>query len=634
MAKPPKKVSSPNTPGPSSTPPRPIPGDDVVGVNPSGRPAVAVPGGESTTDIHASNALPGTPDQQPVVVTNMPVRTSGPFVQSENMVSWPRERVDQLIRIGDTGLFMSKENTLYADIERAGIGRVEPNVNGDYRVHFPFAPEHPGPVLRKVEGRPLWRVLPSTPDPRAGVSNVTAPAIVAPVHIIKNPVVIRKLPAANEHGIRWYNLRSYVDLLDEGSVQVARNANGDYQATFGQEWAPSGPVLERIELTQFWRRKLQTVAVTESNNPLPAHQQSSAVEEAGPGPSKRQRLEENEEQTGASASTEQIISLYPTHPANENPYLWVSWGKVNKPLANQSIQIGELHYQTVPDGKELKTFSNYLQHPEFPPSRFDIFEQMLQTKPWLQPVPAAMTLDGKWLVNSSRRLFEKPMTQSVADVFPDFSPVTSRAVAKRLFEYSGDSEVIARDGLYTTTLTLNHWKERAGIFDARLENPIDLLPVASRIDHEGIVISMEAPTFGEPLRRLDFLPGHFQMEWDSFVANRTDHNLKRLVSTALIRSGYEVFPLLHEHRSPKLVFKRADHDKVYFLKLGIAERNAIRTNPSPPPELSDPSLVPQVGNTALQALVTANQQNNVVWLLGGVQTAPSGWQSVFIIRER
>ncbi|MHC8343128.1 hypothetical protein [Pseudomonas sp. RT6P73] len=528
---------------------------------------------------------------------------------------------------------MSKEQALYADIEKAGIGRVETNANGDYRVHFPFAPEHPDPVLRKVKDKPLWQPLPSTPDLRAWVSSVTAPAIVAPVHIIKNPVVINKLPAANELGIRWHNLRSYVDLIFEGTVQVGKNTNGDYQATFGQEWTPSGPVLERIELTPFWRRKTPTAAVTETDN-LSVHQPSSVNEQAEPGPSKRQRLEENEEQTGASAPAEQIITLYPTHPANANPYLWISWGKVNKPVANEFIQIGELHYQTVPEGNTAPRVVNYLQHPEFPPSRFDMFEQMLHSKPWLQPVPAVLNSDGKWTVNSSRRLFQKPMTQSVVEVFPDFSPVTARAVAKRLFEHSGNSEVIARDGLYTTALTLDHWKERAGIFDARFENPIDLLPVASRVDPEGIVISMVPPTFGEPLRRLDFLPRHFQMEWDNFVSNRSDYNLKRLVSTVLIRSGYEVFPLLHEHRSPKLVFKRADHDKVYFLKLGIAERNAIRTNPSPAPELADPSLVSQVGNHALQALVTANQQNNVGWLLGGVQTSPTGWSSVFIIRER
>ncbi|MFJ7283144.1 hypothetical protein [Pseudomonas sp. NPDC099000] len=631
MAKPPRKVSSPNTLGTSSTLPRPSPEDDVARVGSSGRADTPVRGGENPTDTRAPNTLPGDTSQQPpVVVTNMPGHTAGPFVQPENLVSWPREQVDQLIRVADTGLFMSKEQRLYADLENAGIGSVEPNANGDYRVYFPFAPDHAGPVLRKVEGKPLWAVLPSAPDVRAGGSHATATTVAAPVHLIKNPLVVKKLPAANKLGIRWHNLRSYVDLLDEGIVQVARNANGDYQATFGQEWTPSGPLLERIGLTQFWRRKPQT----QTTDQRTARQQSSVVEEAGAGPSKRQRLEGNEEQPDTTGPAQQIIPLYPTHPINENPYLWVSWGKVNKPLANESIQIGELHYQTVPEVKNVQKVLNYLQHPEFPPSRFDLFEQMLHAKPWLQPVPVVLNSDGKWIVNSTRRLFEKPMTESVSDVFPDFSPVTSRAVAKKLFEHSGDSEVIAREGLYTTTLTLDHWKEQAGIFDAKLENPIDLLPVASRMDREGKIISMVPPTFGDPLHRLDFLPKHFQMEWDTFVANRSDYNLKRLVSTALTRNGYEVFPLLNEHRNPVLVFKRADHDKVYFLKLGIAERNAIGINPSPAPELADPSLVSQVGNDALQALTTANQQNNIVWLLGGFQTAPSGWQSVFIIRER
>ncbi len=629
MAKPPKKVSSPNTPGTSSTLPRPSPEDDVARVGSSTRAVTPVRGGENPTDTPAPSTLPGdTSQQQSVVVTHMPARTYGPSVQPENLVSWPREQVDQLIRVGDTGLFMSKEQRLYADLEKAGIGRIEPNANGDYQVYFPFAPDHAGPVLRKVEGKPLWAVLPSTPGLQAGGSRVTTLNVAAPVHLIRNPVVIKKLPAANRLGIRWHNLRSYVELIDEGIVQIARNANGDYQATFGQEWTPSGPLLERIGLTRFWRRKPQAQATDQ----LAAPQQSSTVEEAGP--SKRQRLGGNEEHPDTSGPSQQIIPLYPTHPINQHPYLWVSWGKVNKPLANESIQIGELHYQTVPEVKNVQKVLNYLQHPEFPPSRFDLFEQMLHAKPWLQPVPVVLNSDGKWIVNSTRRLFEKPMTESVSAVFPDFSPITSRAVAKKLFEHSGDSEVIAREGLYTTTLTLDHWKEQVGIFDAKFENPIDLLPVASRMDHEGRIISMETPTFGVPLRRLDFLPGHFQMEWDNFVADRSDYNLKRLVRTALVRNGYEVFPLLNEHRNPKLIFKRAGHDKVYFLKLGFVEKNAIAINSPPSPELSDPSLFSQVGNDALQALTTANQQNNIVWLLGGFQTTPSGWQSVFIIRER
>jgi hypothetical protein len=66
----------------------------------------------------------------------MPGRTAGPFVQHENLVSWPLERIDQLIQVGDTGLFMNKEQRLYANLEKAGIGRVEPNANGDYQVYF------------------------------------------------------------------------------------------------------------------------------------------------------------------------------------------------------------------------------------------------------------------------------------------------------------------------------------------------------------------------------------------------------------------------------------------------------------------------------------------------------------------
>lgn len=544
---------------------------------------------------------------------------TAPLTSHANLVSWPREQVDKLIQISDSGLFMSKEQKMYADVERAGIGRVELNADGAYQVHFPFAPDFPGPVLKKIEGKALWQIAAPWTGPQARDLNINDTANPAAVTLI-NSTAVKKIPAADDLGIRWHNLRSYVDLIGEGTVLVGKSENGDYQATSPQEWTPSGPVLERIGVTQYWKRKSATSRPLKK---MDAPEHASSSEDFEPGPAKRSRTEESGD---TSNDTPMSSGL--------NPYIWASWGKIVKPEAVESVQIGQLHYQVVAQGKFPYPLVTYLQHPSFIPSYFAAFEKMLNEAPWLQPVTAIRdSTSSPWNVQGSSRQFDRPITQIVMDSFKDFSVHTSRAIAKRLFEQSGHSEVIIQDGLSATAVTLRHWKKQSTLFLPELENPLDLLPVAPRTGPSGKLISIPPPTPGDPLRRLDFNLDRYQVEWTSYLAQKSDNNLKHLVNNVLINNGYEVFPASSKARNPVLVFKRANHDKVYFLKLGLAERNSIELKAAAP-ELADPDLASQVGNEAYQALMAANAHDNIVWLLGGVQSTSSGWQSVFIMRER
>ncbi|MHC8318826.1 hypothetical protein [Pseudomonas sp. LB3P31] len=605
MAKPPINPGiKPNPSGPARVP---TPDDPLTGVN-IGRPGSPPRDGGATPGTSTTEALPGQPARQPVVVTDMPSGGTQPSFTLDAMVSWPREQVDQLIRVGDTGLFMSKDGELYADMGNAGIARAQPDGQGNYQVHLRGATSEAGPTLRKVEGRPAWQILQPVMTMPAGPSSTATSTNTLPVKLV-NPQVAQRLPAANEAGIRWHNLRSYVELKDEGMVQIVRNTDGEYQVTHGQEWEPSGPVLERVGHTTQWQRK---VADTDG------------------APAKRPRLEGNDEPANPDARGDDSFSLSSSHPASENPYLWVSWGKVDEPVAVDSIPIGGLHYRTVPTGTKNRQFVVYLQHPDFPLAGFDGFEQMLHSRPWMQPLPI---IPGGG-VDATHRMFAKPMVESVAEAFPDFSPITARAVARQLYELSSDSPVMNRDGLYTTALTLRHWKEKAGIFDPDFENPIDLLPVAPRVVSDNRVIDMAPPLPGESLRRLDFSIANVRTAWDTYATAPSDHALKLLVAYVLARNGYEIFPLQNHHRPPKLVFRRKGHEKVYYLKLGVAENNAIAVNPAPVPELADPSLPAHVGVDAVLELAAANARNNVVWLLGGIHTSPTGWQSIFIMKER
>lgn len=490
MAKPPKKTSPPPPSDTSSTPPRISSGEnDARGGHPVPL-GVRLSAGEPEPELQLSTTSPSVISQhQPLVVSVMPGRES--FAPPADMVSWPRDQLDQLIQIGDSGLFMSKEQKMYADIERAGIGRVELNANGGYQVHFPFAPDKLGPILKKISDKAQWQFVEHWPAPQAGGSNTGSLDVDARVTLI-NPAAVKKIPETNELGIRWHKLRSHFDLINEGTVQVAKGENGDYQATTPQEWTPSGPVLERIGITRFWKRRSA----------------SSKSPDVGPGPVKRFRTEES------SAASSDI-----------NPYLWAAWGKIVKPEAVESIQIAQLHYQIVPQGRFPYPLVTYLQHPEFPPSRFEAFEKMLNESPWLQPVAAIRdSTNSPWNVQGNARQFDIPITQTVMDSFKDFSVHTSRAIAKRLFERSGDSEVIFQDGLSATAVTLRHWKKQSTLSVPEFENPLDLLPVAPRTGLSGKLISTLPPAPGDPLQRLDFNLQRYHVEWTRFLSQSLKNN--------------------------------------------------------------------------------------------------------------
>lgn len=612
MAKPPKKVTNAHLADSSSTPPRTSSAEDVVRGDRPVQPGVRLPAGEPEPDLRISTNPPSdTPHHQAVVVTEIPVRET--ITRPADLVSWPREQIDQLIQIGDSGLFMSKEQKMYADVENAGLGRVELNAKGHYQVHFPFAPDYPGPSLRKIKDKAQWRFVEPWPALQAGGSNTQIPANDIPVTLI-HPVAVKKIPPANNLGIRWHNLRSYVELINEGTVLVGKGANGDYQATTPQEGTPSGPVLERIGETRFWRRK------PVSSRPA---EKRKTPEDAEHGPIKRSRTDESPD-----ASTHAPIT------SDLNPYAWASWGTLVKPEQVESVQIDQLHYQIVPQGQFPYPLMTYLQHPDFPPSRFEVFEKMLAESPGLQPVVAIRnSASSPWNVQGNVRQFDRPITQTVMDSFKDFSVHTSRAIAKRLFERAGHSEILIQDGLSAIAVTLRHWKDKSILSVPELENPVDLLPVARRTGPLGKHISTLPPTPGDPLQRLDFNLQRYPVEWTRYVMQQSDYSLKHLISTVLSNNGYDVFPFTNTPWNPVLIFKRANHEKIYFLKLGLAEGDYIELKTTPP-ELSDPDLANKVGNDAYQALMTADAQSNIVWLLGGAQSTASGWQSVFIMRER
>jgi hypothetical protein len=582
----------------------------------SGRSALDL---DQMPDTGASTVLSDTASRQTIVVTDIPVSGASAIEVTSNVISWPRHQIDQLFPIDDTGLFMSAEQKLYADTGEERLLRIEPNAKGKYQVPSRSTPDQPGPILSKIPGEPRWRIERQGLDTSANGKTVfmqPSDASAKQTLQVILPVLAEKLTKADAKGLRYDKLkRTYVDVVEEGTVLVRRNVKGEYQATTTSELVPSGPVLECIEGMTLWQRKPQQPA------------QLSATDDSGPGPSKRPRLGDDIEH----AETEAIIDPVNV-PTTTNPYLWASWGKTTKPYTVESIQIGQLYYPIVPQGPLAdKLPLAFIQHPQFAPSRFEAFERMLQEAPDLQPVLTYRSGPAPRRVNGAIRNFEKPLAHYVANTFKNFTDQTSRVVAKRLFELSSDDGEINGSGLARMMQTFRHWEGKSTLSTFGIGDPLDMLPITASSDVSRRIVPLLPPESVKTLQQLNFTSSS---HWKIYANDQTAMNLKTLFVNILNDSGYDTLTPDAVTHLNTLVFKRPNHPKVYFLKLGRVATDAIEIRTPLIPELDDPLLIKQMSTEIHQTLVAADARNDVVWLIGGVQHPSGRSPSIFIIRER
>jgi len=585
----------------------------------SGRSALDL---DQMPDTGASTVLSDTASRQTIVVTDIPVSGASAIEVTSNVISWPRHQIDQLFPIDDTGLFMSAEQKLYADTGEERLLRIEPNAKGKYQVPSRSTPDQPGPILSKIPGEPRWRIERQGLDTSANGKTVfmqPSDASAKQTLQVILPVLAEKLTKADAKGLRYDKLkRTYVDVVEEGTVLVRRNVKGEYQASTASELTPSGPVLESIAEMTLWQRKPQRTA---------SPKRPPVTQDARPGPSKRPRLDDEIETGGTEANIAPV-----TATTTPNPYLWASWGKITKPDAVESIQIGQLHYPIVPQGPMAdKLPLAFIQHPQFAPSRFEAFERMLHEAPELQPVLAYRSGQAPQKVLGTRHVFEKPLTQYVADSFKGFTDQTSRVVAKRLFELSSDAEEINGSGLARMMQTFRHWEGKSMRGLPGAGDPLDMLPVTPSSDVSRRIVSLLPAESVKILQQLNFNPSYHGM---IYANDQTATNLKKLFVNILNDSGYDTLtPEAVTHRNT-VVFKRPNHPKVYFMKLGRTVTDDIEIRTPLIPELEDPLLIKQMSANTHQTLVAANARNDVVWLIGGIQHLPERSPSIFIIRDR
>ncbi|WP_157720679.1 hypothetical protein [Pseudomonas granadensis] len=486
-----------------------------------------------------------------------------------------------------------------------------------------FAPGVAGPALVKVDGHASWQIR----RPVWASAQTLRTSTDTPQRLVYlSPEDANTLTRADlsTDGIRYNkHKQAFVDTA-EGTVMVRKNPQGAYQYASATSRNTPDRIFEQIAGTLLWRQKAAPVLAARISSGAPRR---IADLEPVAGPSKRARIDPSEQPDAAPTS-----SFKADASAEQTPFFWLPWGHLNKPPVVESVQLGWFHYPIVPVGSNRTPKVYFVQHPDFMPARFDAFEQMLRTEPSLQPVATYRIGNEPGEIHPGKRFFEEPISQSVANTFPDFSAATAWAVARKLFELADNSAVITGTGLINIQAVLHQWKQKPFPTAPVYADPLNMLAVAPSIDVGGKkLIPMPSQSDSE-LQRLTFDPQRFSIEWNHYKTYPTDLNLRRLLGALLVRSGYDIFPLTYEHRQPTLVFRRAGHEPVYFLKLGSVGQAGLSHTPGN--ELADPSLPSRIGSDAFSALNTAVTQGKVIWLIGGVLKVESNPDSVFIIRER
>jgi hypothetical protein len=611
MAKPPKKVAV-TAASDTTVTSRPVQSGSGTRSNIS-LPAAPLSGVDSTS---GSSSIPNI---APAVITvsTMPGLVPQSVNAPRHAVAWPDNRLSELTPIREnSGLFTGPDQRTYAQLGSEGRFLVEQDAQGSYYIPMTFAPGVVGPSLTKVAGQASWHI--QRPGWSFTPKRTTATDTPLPAYLSPEDVKTLTRADVSSAGIRYNKLKqSFVDTA-EGTVMVRKNPQGEYQHVSASTRSVPDIVFEQIPDSLLWRRKtMATQAGISTGVPRRNAEPDS--------PGKRARLDPSEQPVTTPA-------LGASAPSDQTPFFWLPWGHLNKPPVVQSIQLGWLHYPIVPVGSNRTPKVYFVQHPDFVPARFEAFEQMLRTSPSLQPVATFRIGNDPGEVHPGKRFFEEPISQSVANTFPDFSAATAWAVGKRLFELADNSAVITGTGLVNIQAVLHQWKQKPFPTAPAYADPLNMLAIAPSIDaRDKKLIPMPSQSDSE-LQRLTFDPQRFPIEWNHYKTWPTDLNLRRLLGALLVRSGYDVFPLTYEHRQPTLVFKREGHDPVYFLKLGAVAQVGLSHRPGN--ELADPSLPSRIGSEAFRELTTAATQDKVIWLIGGVLKVESNPDSVFIIRER
>jgi hypothetical protein len=537
--------------------------------------------------------------------------------ESEIHLLQPHESVD--------GLFVHPDSQTYAYLEEGVHYRAELNTVGDYYIPWPEAPGVTPPILKKIDGQPVWRIEApwyaaqfrqrdlaahqSAETLQAFFLDPTLAALLPPAHA--SPDGIRPGPHAN----------IYIDIAG-GTVLVSKN-QGEYKLASSSTINVPDITFEQIPGQFLWRRKLQAIADTQQDPQPGSSRVLTQPEESGPGPTKRARLPE----------VRHPIDPFVIMRTNE---LWNNWGSTTKPLAGDSIEIDGRHFAILDQPGHATDALAFIKPPQFSATRFDAFEQLLLTTPELQPRRVVKPEDRRtghasdtWRIVEGWP-FAKSLTQIVGNEFSYLSDACAHNVAREMFNRANHSDEMTGKGLYALFDTLKHWKKRVAgdknsVIHQDLSDPLMLLsPLVTDADGNR---HMPLPS-AEGLQRIDFNP-KLLYGWQHQRGRQTT---RTFFNDLLGTHGYHIAHVFRAHQGNALVFKRTGVDRVFIMFMDKIQNNTVFL-PDPIAWLKKRVLVDNMDAHIKDDLMEHLYTHRIIFLLGTNEPLPTHQHNLIVTRH-
>lgn len=451
------------------------------------------------------------------------------------------------------------------------------------------------------------------------VSELTTAVSLDNYHLSPELVPLLSEPDATS-GIRTFKTRTYVELSEGGTVLLGRDAEQNYRARLGTELIASGPRLEQVEGSLLWRL---------------AHR--AETDAAGSTLTITRRRPAEDEPSEVVAPKRQHTPSPPSEAAVESaPLFGKNWGIEPRFTVPDFITVDGVHYKVVTRADAREYPIAYVQQPTHSPYDFDVLEATLRHTPDEQPRSAIrVPPDNHWQIDA-RLPFDKPLTGYVRDAFPEVTTVTLENIARKQFALANSSPFADAAGLTALRQIFSSWKNGTPSPHPEWSDPLLMLPMlraSAGTSNTTRSLDLPNPTSRMSLDRVDFDPQRFPQQWDYFVSTYSPMDLKRFMANLLTRNGYGVFEPNSLNSFPALVFRRSEHDYVFFMSLHRTRIPKLSLPGHTHPNTTGISLETQVGEHAANAVREAHQNNKVIWLKGGSQIRPNYPDTVFIVRD-
>lgn len=279
------------------------------------------------------------------------------------------------------------------------------------------------------------------------------------------------------------------------------------------------------------------------------------------------------------------------------------------------LKIDERYFPILPDGvaRPAQAATVLMHDPDIAIRTYDQFETMLRTDPNSQPRAATFArADGRW-INDIALPFQKTLAAYVSDAWPMLSVSSQADVARSLFN-NVNRHNLSFLGVATLQRVLRHWRRERTLIEAKLADPLLMLPVTPRSVSGDWSLHRQPGRYTQLTFRTDQVRGLLQ----DAVAHGSQEALKALMADVLARNRYQLIPSYDQ--VGELLFKNPAHETVYWMQVRSAFGHAVGSRAS--------QAAPRA------SLMTAQARSApLVPLIGGIQLSFEGRAPlIYVIR--